>query len=476
MNSFRRFPHEYGRARYFLMVLVICLSAYADPVFAGAASPPPAWSTGDRLTSDDGYAELTWQSAGDGQVELYRLTESRDGQELHGYVSGRRLLLYRVVPGSYSFWLQSCTRDTDGIPVCGRKSKRLTLDVSEAILGEFDGAAGGSAGSTAATRADAVPGGPDQLRPGLWFNPARHGHGFSFFWANRLALPETNALHGIGYDLHGIWYTYEAKSVTLSGSVTCDFENSPGDCTWTYSDYRPLAARLRLVRDGANSYSGGIYIVRNGAEVMVGSASLLFSAGNTLASLDWSADFRHQRLSDRDDLEFLAGSNPAETVNATHYSGIWEPVYGGQIQFVDNIGSYSEAAEILFVDANGDPTWIQAVNEGIATPAETPLCFYYVESGYAPDSTGIISLHESACDSGVPATPINHNGTRRFSDFRFRLFRSGPFKKYLLGRKLNRVSKKLKGVSVDIFLPDNMFKLFSGLKDRSEALGAHTPI
>ena len=54
-------------------------------------------------------------------------------------------------------------------------------------------------------------GGPEQLLPGHWFNLAKDGHGWSFYWSNRLALPQDDPLFGNSYDLVGIWYTHEAK-------------------------------------------------------------------------------------------------------------------------------------------------------------------------------------------------------------------------------------------------------------------------
>ncbi len=252
-----------------------------------------------------------------------------------------------------------------------------------------------------------VVGGPDELRPGLWYNPARGGHGWSFYWSNRLALPESHALHGNEYDLLGLWYTYEAKSR--------HFVESPAG--WVYEDYRPLAARLRLVQTGPQDYAGGVYITRNGLEVQVGSASVSFGDSSDSAVVNWTVDFKLQRLSDIDPIENLVGSQEGAENNISHYSGIWEREGDARYTVVDNIGSFSEAIEILYSDSMGDAAWIQAANSEVPSNTATDLCFYRVSEGYAPDSTGALRFENSGCDSTQPASPDNRNGTRIFDGF-----------------------------------------------------------
>ena len=160
----------------------------------------PRWESPHSMLSDDGFADLQWSGASD--HVLYRLTEFQDNEERISFLEGRQVRIYRAVPGSYEFRLQACAREKGGLPVCGKQSKRLTLEVSAALL-EKALASGGEliSGNASMGATDTLPGGPDQLRPGLWYNPDRDGHGYSFFWANRLSLPESNALHGFSYDL-----------------------------------------------------------------------------------------------------------------------------------------------------------------------------------------------------------------------------------------------------------------------------------
>ena len=366
---------------------------------------PPSWLSDTKLSSDDGFAVLEWSADQQVQAVFFRLSESHSGSESSSYVEGMEIKIYRAQSGDYSFALQQCQRGEDGYPQCGKKSKKLTLTVADSL--ERDVYATRDEGATVQLR-DAVDGGPDQLSPGLWFNPERSGHGFSFYWANRLALPETNASHGYSYDLVGVWYTYEAKSRYLQDRRNC-LRRSSG-CTWVYEDYRPLAARLKLIKDGPSRYSGGLYAVRNGQETLEGTASITFGSDNRNAVVDWDMNFKLQHLSGSDELTLAAGAEPSETQNVTHYSGIWEPAAGSEIQVIDTIGSYSEAVNVLFQDAAGDPSWIQAVNEGVASSNQTSLCFYFVASGYSPAATSAL-IPARTCPRSAGNVMPNHRSS-----------------------------------------------------------------
>ena len=79
-----------------------------------------------------------------------------------------------------------------------------------------------------------VPGGPDDLRPGEWYDPDRAGTGWTFFWANNLRYvrpdgqtsakvavgDETHNAYGDTYDLLAYWFAYRKH------------EGSNGDITW----------------------------------------------------------------------------------------------------------------------------------------------------------------------------------------------------------------------------------------------------
>ena len=249
---------------------------------------PPGWVSEQQLTSNDGYARLEWVAATGADSMLFRLTEEREGQEYASFIEGRAVTVFRVESGDYLFRIQACKKVPANVPVCGAKSSRLSLRVTPEAASEAVADAFAQPGVEGGTQVNVV-GGPDELRPGLWYNPARGGHGWSFYWSNRLALPESHALHGNEYDLLGFWYTYEAKSRRA-------VESQAG---WVYENYRPLAARLRLVQTGPQDYAGGVYVTRNGQEVHAGSASVSFGSSSDRAVVSWTVDFKLQRLSGR---------------------------------------------------------------------------------------------------------------------------------------------------------------------------------
>ncbi|MEE4217032.1 MAG: hypothetical protein V2I48_05435 [Xanthomonadales bacterium] len=205
--------------------LILPLQAWS----AGSKNPEaPEWITESGYRSMDGYAELAWKADSNGIAGLFRLDESSKGENRSSFVEGDNVRIYRSVPGKYRFTLRACSRNANGVPFCGKKSKKLTLFISAVEPEVLPGVGNPLATSLRTTSAaDSVAGGPDQMRPGLWFNPDRSGHGYSFYWANRLALPESHSLHGFNYDLHGIWYTYEAKNVFdetgAGGFFLCQF-------------------------------------------------------------------------------------------------------------------------------------------------------------------------------------------------------------------------------------------------------------
>ena len=392
-------------------LLVVCLIGFVSlPPKAMAAGftslAPPGWVSAQQLTSSDGYARLEWVAATGTDSLLFRLSEEREGQEHASFIEGHAVTVFRVESGSYLFRVQACTKIEGQFPECGPKSSGLTLQVVQKAASEFsneDPAKPVPGGGKEVS----VVGGPDGLRPGLWYNPARGGHGWSFYWSNRLALPESHALHGNEYDLLGFWYTYEAKSRRVVDSPV----------RWVYEDYRPFAARLRLVQTGPQTYAGGVYVTRNGDEVHAGSASVSFGDSSDSAVVSWNVDFKFQRLSGIDPIENLVGSQRGAENNFSHYSGIWEKEGDAGYTVVENMGSFSEALEVLYSDSIGDPAWVQAANSEVPSSTAADLCFYRVSEGYAPDSTGTLKFENSGCDSSQPASRDNRNGTRIFDGF-----------------------------------------------------------
>lgn len=406
-------PNDVDHASFpgVLTVLLILLIAGAPP--AEAAPRNPTWISASPVISNDGFATLRWTIDGDEPVALFRVTEEFRGERHVSFTEKPELTVFRIDPGAYVFRTQACDRDAAGYPECGSASAPLILQVRETTR---SGAT--PAGSATVTSQQArVIGGPGDLRPGLWHNPLRSGHGWSFYWANRLALPETHALHGYEFDLLAFWYTYEAKVRYQDGPPPCGEGGGGTGCYWAFSDYRPLLARLRLVRTGDNTYQGGIYITRQGFEVQHGSATVTFGPDNTNARVDWTASFKWQALSGSDPIRLLAGGSGGGVDSASHHAGLWSPGGTATPVVATDVGSVSEAVEVVFYDSDGDPGWIQAARSGTPVGARTDLCFYYVHSGYAPGSTGNVQSHASGCNPDVLAGAANRNGSREFTGF-----------------------------------------------------------
>ena len=297
----------------FLQSIFLVLLLSQSVGVKASTTPAPSWTVPSHLTSNDGHAYLDWKIA-DGQVsDFFKITELFNGQVLTHYTEATSLHAWRVEPGDYGFVLQSCVKTTAD-PDCSSPSAQLTLTVSEAVTATLLTDSADSPTSPVAS--SATEGGPDQMQPGHWYNPAKSGHGWSFYWANRLALAENDPLFGNTYDLIGIWYTFEAKlAISEPGCLTC-----PPDT----SAYRPAVLKLKAVSTGADKYGGSLYASRSdGREVWVGSANINFGSGNTNATINWSANFKKESLSDSDPLTLLLGSDPANTSNISHNSGLW---------------------------------------------------------------------------------------------------------------------------------------------------------
>ncbi|HLF29880.1 MAG TPA: putative Ig domain-containing protein, partial [Xanthomonadales bacterium] len=370
----------------------------------------PAWTMPLEIKSDTGKARLEWTPKSGEAVELYRLTEHSDGADQVSYVEGETLDVYRVNPGDYQFSLEACVKDREGFPLCGPKSNKAVLIVTEAVWAAYL-AAGRPAGDTPIEPVLSVPGGPDDLRPGLWYDAAKVGQAWSIYWANRLALSQnpSNA-----YDLYVIWYTYEAKRRVSY----CD---GPDDTcppvVHEYYDYRPVVATMALAKHQSNNtYVGAITIKRGGTPYNVGSATITFGENNRLATISWTATFKKQALlSGSDNIALLAGSSGTSTSDVSYLAGLWGDTDANQY-IVDNLGSLSAAVEAIFYDDNGDPTWIQAYRDQVPVATDTPLCFYHVQGGYQPDLEQSVlqgSLY-SDCDPDN-ATSTSRNGRRYFT-------------------------------------------------------------
>ena len=394
-----------GSHRWVFLIFLV----FQSPGFAVAEYSPPVWTVPIQQTSDDGYALLAWKPAGGGKTGLFKITETFDGKVTVHYTESTELQAWRVQPGEYEFVLQSCVKNSDALD-CGGTSDRLILRVSEALTSAL--LADSTVETPQPTTGESTNGGPDQLRPGHWYNPAKNGHGWSFYWSNRLALPKNDPLFGSNYDLVGIWYTHEAKQSTVV----------PG-CSWcppVASAYRPVVLTLKAVSTGSGSYGGGLYVSRNnGSEIWVGSADVIFGSNSSSATVNWNASFKKESLSDSDPLTFLLGSDPADATNISHFSGVWKRSGDNSFLVLNNIGDIAEVVDIVFYDDTGRPTWVEAVNPGSAVSGSSSFCLAYLKEGYSPradtPSGWFQNWHTSGCNPEQAVGSTNRNGRRYFS-------------------------------------------------------------
>ena len=251
---------------YSINSVLLMLLAFQYPGLAVAGTASPTWTVPVQLTSDDGHAYLDWTLPKGETAEFFKITETFKGKVSVHYTESTGLRSWRVEPGEYGFVLQACLKNNTSTPDCGNSSEILTLRVTEAVTSTLLTDAG--AETIAAT---GTAGGPDQLLPGHWHNPDKDGHGWSFYWSNRLALPQNDPLFGNSYDLVGIWYTYEAKSaISEPGCSSC-----PPDT----SNYRPVVLKFKAVSTGTDTFGGSLYVSRNdGSEIWVGSADVVFGS------------------------------------------------------------------------------------------------------------------------------------------------------------------------------------------------------
>jgi hypothetical protein len=166
----------------------------------------PTWTTSTHLESDDGYATLAWAQSEGKSDGIYKITEVFNQNQSVHYVESDSLTAWRVEPGEYIFTVQACKKAADKSLDCGAESDSLRLTVTDSLTEKLI-----TANDVAAHQpvsATNIDGGTDQLLPGHWHNPAKDGHGWSFYWSNRLALSGNDPLFGNAYDLVGGWLLF----------------------------------------------------------------------------------------------------------------------------------------------------------------------------------------------------------------------------------------------------------------------------
>ena len=417
----------------FSMVIVVCLIAVSFASVALAAPPAaPNWVGPTQIESDDGYADLRWEASGSEPVDLFKIQEKTQGQPREYFLTGLSQLFYRVEPQDYEFKIAACQKHDVGDINCGPWSNKLTLTVTEGIFGgqgaeeeiESPSEIAGSAVS-AAPLPDGF-GGPDEMQPGMWWNPAKPGHGWSFYWANQLALP---SMPSNEYDLYAHFFTYEAKTTDC---IDLPF-GEPCNPNIMSRDYRPVVLEAKLALENG-TYTGHFVIHQSdGSSPSAGPVKLTFRANNKLADIEWSATFRFQSFSNISETIELLFDDGHEVSAPSDLSGHWTQSSSGfQPYVVENIGHdldtppYHgvEVVQVVFLDDGADnpgdnfdvlgrPTWIQAESfPTMVSEAETPLCFFHIPSGYRPSSPGSMPyIEDTHCNSGV------FNAEREFTGY-----------------------------------------------------------
>ncbi len=316
----------------------------------------PEWVGSRNIESENGYMALAWLLDEETEyAEFYRLEETYNDVVETSYIAENELVLYRTQPGRHEFRVAGCVRSIESDPLCGEFSKTLKLNIPESVEAAlFDDEAVPEINSMVAE-----PGGPDDLRPGLWYDPDYSGQGWSLYWANRLALPEGSANHGYAYDLYGIWYTFEAKTKIEEDPVDCP------SCPPRYTNYRPVVVIFKGVKTGSNAYSGGIYVTRNGNQSQIGNASISFGSNNTQAQLNWSnvTFLKGQTLSGSFDLQTLTASSPSDVTNSTYLGGLWGGNVGSNPFVVNDLGHTAEGLYVILRTIRATPfgCWVPVV-------------------------------------------------------------------------------------------------------------------
>lgn len=365
------------------------------------------------------------------------------------YVSTNALAVARRQAGSYGFKVKACSRAYDNGRPLGAPSDSCTTWSSEITLTVTAQALVDSRQVTAPdiSQRTRTTDGPNLITPGEWSAPTRRGHGWSFFWANRLrGATEAGLIIDPAFDLVGVWYTY--------GQII------PGNNEWV-----PVWLFMSMQQTAtAGVYEGNIlhgsYIVDGGCpigdpfvpqdrdsdvescRVDIGDFTLDFSnPASPKASwfFEQSTGFCNDidipctvddvgLLSGEDAINQATGGNP-QTPNPDleHYSGFWwswdnPPENAGEADLDQRYGlsrfieGNVEANVLIYYDDDGYRIWSWFDDLDVNTPpsaSNTSFCGRYRTGGYP---AGIDFVEgEGMLGATVPLSCSPANGTfRRF--------------------------------------------------------------
>ena len=334
------------------------------------------------------------------------------------YVSTNALAVARRQAGSYEFKVKACSRAYDnGSPLgapsdsCTAWSNEITLTVTaQALVNSRQVTAPDLSQRTGTTD------GPNLITPGEWVAPSRKGHGWSFFWANRLrSATEAGMIIDPAFDLVGVWYTF--------GQII------PGNDEWV-----PVWLYMSMQQTPtAGVYEGNImhgsYIV-NG-ECPIGERFVPQDRDNDVETCrvdigDFTLDFSNPAspkaswafqsgtgfcnednipclvsnvdlLSGEDTINQATVNNPQTPIpDLEHYSGFWwswdnPPEAAGEADLDQRYGlsrfieGNVEANGLIYYDDDGYRIWSRFDDVDVSTPpsaSNTSFCGRYRTSGY----------------------------------------------------------------------------------------------
>ena len=82
-----------------LKCILLVFLLFQSPGMAYAGSSPPAWNVPARLTSDDGYASLSWAPADGDTPEFFKITETFKGKDSIHYIQdfAEQYMTYEII-------------------------------------------------------------------------------------------------------------------------------------------------------------------------------------------------------------------------------------------------------------------------------------------------------------------------------------------------------------------------------------------
>lgn len=260
-----------------------------------------------------------------------------------------------------------------------------------------------------------VPGGPDDLKPGEWFDPEFPGTGWSFYWASELRYPSIHELYGDTYDLLAFWFTYRKLN-----------DGETWEPVWMFSllkhdDISPNSFKGTLYYPQKDIVSGGYNHIDAGSVEVIyedpasGGDNTHVMVRADVANLGGMVDTYEHNLQHLAEDEVLHGPlgdvecsnfDQREHNPADFYRGLWWNLgadgTSGQVDqdllALTFIERNFESLIVPFYDTAGQPAWARTefgssdncdADNPVATltpptPADPPIVLNYIVEGFDP--------------------------------------------------------------------------------------------